>query len=87
MLLLFGWIFSFESIFKLFFTLLSASVSLSLLFERENTQRKLEIMYERIEVLQHHVMVIRTLLRLLQQFTNYNVVLAVESGCTYCRRT
>ncbi|KAF8486452.1 hypothetical protein DFH94DRAFT_184524 [Russula ochroleuca] len=56
--LLLGWIFSFtlDAIFKITFALLLASVPLSVLFERENTHRRLDDIYERIDALQHHVM-------------------------------
>ena len=60
-ILLFGWIFSFDAIFKLFLTLLLASVTLSVSFERAYTHGTLEDIYERMDALQHHVMVIHTL--------------------------
>ena len=71
---------------KPFFTLLLASVPLSVLSERKNTHRRLDNIYERIDALQYHVMVILTLLRIPLVIHTLRLVLADESGWACCCR-
>ena len=63
---LLGWVFSFtwDVIFKLFFTLFLASFPLSVWFECEyRYRRQFDELFERVEALQHHIAVILTTLR------------------------
>ncbi|KAF8496444.1 hypothetical protein F5888DRAFT_1703902, partial [Russula emetica] len=80
---LLGWVFSFtwDVIFKLFFTLLLASLPLYLLFEREYRYRLW--LDERLENLQQRVVVILTFLYFSLVIHELLPVLAIKSGCTH----
>ena len=73
--------FSWDVILKLVFTFLLASFPLSVWFERENTYRhQLDDLYEKLEVLQRHIVVIFTTMRVPPVFKNLNPILAVKSS-------
>ncbi len=76
--------FTWDVIFKLFFTLLLASLPLSVLFEREYKYRLL--LESRLEDLQQRVVVILTLLLVPLVTHRHLLVFAIKYGPTYSFR-